>query len=305
MAMRLKKPAGEQTPDAPAPKPAPKPVAPKATVGGLSLPTQRKGVPTEIGEYTLFIYGHQKIGKTSFTAQFPKALHFFFEPSGTDYEIFAVEPANWKQFTDYLILLEREKTAGTLQYTTFIIDVVDLAYDMCLKHVCGLQGLLYPPTNDFGKTWKEIKETFRDVMIRLARLGGVVAVSHAKEVVVETRGGDEYTVIQPSCAKGVGDVLSKWCDLTGYYRPSAHGGRELCITPTAEYEAGNRMERRFKYTDGTQMESIDMGSSAAEGYANFMASFRNEMHRPAGEAVEAPKVSEATKKTGVKLGKKK
>lgn len=288
----------------------PAPTPPKKAgevVGGLSLPTERKGVPDGIGEYSLFIYGHQKIGKTSFTTQFDKALHFFFEPSGTDYEIFAVEPANWKQFKDYLILLERAKAAGTLEFKTFILDVVDLAYDMCLAHCCGLQGLTYPPTNDFGKTWKEIKTEFRDTMLRLARLGGVVCLSHAKEATIELRDGGEYTIYQPSCAKGVSEVLSKWADLTGYYRPNTTGGRELCITPTSEYEAGNRMERRFKFTDGSQIERIDMGSSAVEGFANFMRAFRNELDRPKVEAEEATQVSDkspVTKKTSIKLGKK-
>lgn len=268
----------------------------------MVLPTKKTELPSDLSSYTSFIFGHQKIGKTSFTAQFPDALHFFFEPSGTDYELYAVEPANWDEFIGYIDTLEAEKMLGTLKFKTFILDVVDLAYDMCLAHVCGKQGLDYPPLNDFGKTWKEIKTEFRDTMLRLARLGGIVVVSHVKETKIELRDGSEYTVYQPSCAKGCSEVLSKWADLTGYYRVGDNGERELCITPTSEYEAGNRMERRFKFTDGTQMHAIPMGSSATEAFGNFMKAFRNEMVRKVDASQQEPAKAPVPAKPKMKLG---
>ena len=257
----------------------------------LALPTQKTQLPTDMSEYTAFIYGHQKIGKTSLTAEFPEALHFFFEPSGKDYELYAVEPETWADFKGYIELLKKAKAEGELQFKTFVLDVVDLAYEKCLLHICGLQGLTYPPMNDFGRTWREIKDEFRNTMIDLARLGGIVCVSHAKEVDIETRGGAKYTVVQPSAPKGCVEVLSKWADLTGYYRSSEDGGRELCITPTPEYEAGNRMESRFKYKDGSQIKAIPMGDSSKEAYENFLSAFRNELEAPKddGEASEPTK----------------
>lgn len=269
----------------------------------LSLPTEKKGLPTDISQYKLFVYGSQKIGKTSFTAQFPNALHFFFEPSGTDYELFCVEPQNWEQFVGYIELLEEKKVAGTLEFKTFIIDVVDLAYEACLKFVCGKQGLDYPPMNDFGQTWSAIKKEFREVMIRLARLGGIVCVSHAKDKDIETRKGSKYTVTAPTASNGCVEVLSKWCDLTALYRSSGDDSRELCITPSSEYEAGNRMESRFKHPDGSQIERIPMGASSKEAFANFMKAFRNELPKQDAPAKEAKKIPVPVKTGGVKLGR--
>lgn len=237
--------------------------------------------PTDLTQYKQFIFGHQKIGKTSLTAQYENALHFFFEPSGTDYELFAVEPKDWGQFVEYIDLLEEQKEAGTLEYKNFIVDVVDIAYDQCLAFVCGKQGLTYPPQNDFGRTWKDIKDEFRRQVIRLARLGGAIFVSHVKEKNIEQKNGMVYTRMEPSCAKGAFEVLSKWCDLTAYYRASDDGeGREIRISPTAEFEAGNRMDKRFKYSNGKPMDRIDMGSSAEEGMENLLSAFRNETVDP-------------------------
>lgn len=250
----------------------------------LSLPTQKSELPTTISQYSVFIYGHQKIGKTSFTTQFPNALHFFFEPSGTDYELYEVAPKNWKEFLNYISLLEKAFEDGEMEFETFILDVVDLAYEQCLKHYSGMQGLEYPPQGDFGQTWKEIKDGFRAAMLRLARLGGLVCISHVKEHSAETRSGMSYSVMKPSAMNGCNDVLSKWADLTGYYRSADNGGRELMITPTSEYEAGNRMEKRFKFTDGTQMDKIPMGSSAEDAYVNFMQAFNNQYEAPIVEA---------------------
>jgi len=129
-------------------------------------------------------------------------------------------------------------------------------------------------------------------MIRLARLGGIFVLSHVKETKIETRDGGEYTVFQPSCAKGAAEVLSKWADLTAFYRVADDGSRELCITPDIAFEAGNRMESRFKFTDGTQISAIPMGSSAKEAHANFMAAFHNKMERKADAQPTTPKTSE-------------
>tara|TARA_R110001592_G_scaffold265951_2_gene531560 strand:- start:876 stop:1703 length:828 start_codon:yes stop_codon:yes gene_type:complete len=266
----------------------------------LILPTKKSEIPTSISQYSVFIYGQQKIGKTSLTSKFPKALHFFFEPSGTDYELFEVAPKNWDEFLQYISLLEKQEEAGELQFETFILDVVDLAYEMCLKHHSGLQGLDYPPKNDFGQTWKEIKDGFRAALIRLARIGGIVCVSHHKEVVIETRGGIEYSMMKPSAPNGCVDVLSKWADLTAYYRVAEGGGRELCITPSDEYEAGNRMESRFKYKKTkTQVTAIPMGESSDESFENFMLAFNNELLAPkiVDSAENKPKIKLKAKGT--------
>lgn len=264
----------------------------------VSLPQKKTKPPQALSAYKLFIYGHQKIGKTSLTAQFEDALHFFFEPSGTDYELFAVSPKSWEEFKDYITLLEEAQEADTLQYKNFVVDVVDLAYEMCLKSVCAESGHDYPPMNDFGKTWSRIKVEFRDAMIRLANLGGFIGVSHAKVVSIEGRKGVSYDRIVPTSPNGATEILARWTDLTGYYTTTDDGlSRQLFITPSPNFEAGNRMETRFKHEDGTPIEAIPMGSSAQEAYANLMRAFLNELPKPKADEETKEEPKKTTKKS--------
>lgn len=264
----------------------------------LPLPTAKTKPPKDLSGYSVFLYGKQKTGKTSLTAQFPNTLHFFFEPSGTDYELYAVEPQSWEQFVSVIDQLANEEH----EFKTFVLDVVDLAYEMCLKHICGLQGLDYPPNNDFGKTWKAIKDEFRSQMQRLAFLGGLVCVSHAKEKKVESRKRD-YDLITPTAPNGCTETLSKWADLTAYYEVADNGERVLHIAPSVEFEAGNRMETRFRdKKTGEPLAFVPMGKSSKEAFTNFMKAFNNELEvtlpSDSEEEDEAPTKPKVVKKFG-------
>jgi hypothetical protein len=249
----------------------------------FSLPSEKKKPAQNLSDYAILVYGQQKIGKTSLTSKFENALHFFFEPSGTDYELFAIEPASWGDFKKAVKALQTTEH----QFKNFVIDVVDLAYAMCLKEVSQkLNGTDYPPQGDYGKTWNAVKAEFRDTLIELRRLGGVILVSHALEEKVEVRGGRDYTIIKPSAPKQCYDVVSKWVDLTGFYHISDDGSRHLAITPDKLWDAGSRMETRFKYKDGTPMPSIPMGTSANEAFKNFKLAFENSTEKP--KVVEKP-----------------
>lgn len=238
----------------------------------MTLPTTKTTPPKDISSYSIFLYGKQKTGKTSFTAQFENALHFFFEPSGTDYELYAVEPRTWDEFTGYIDALEKSEH----EFKTFVVDVVDLAYEMCSAYVCKKNGVTSLGEIPWGQGWTEAKTEFRNTMQRLAFLGGLVCVSHAKEQKVESRKGD-YDVICPTAANGCKETLSKWADLTAYYAVEAED-RKLYITPSVEFEAGNRMESRFKDPKtGEPLQFIPMGKSAKEAFKNFMLAFKNQL----------------------------
>lgn len=257
----------------------------------VSLPTARTELPTELSGYVIFIYGQQKIGKTSLTTKAPKTLHFFFEPSGKDYEIFARDINSWEEFVAYIDLLE----TGEHDFENFAIDIVDLCYEMCYKYICNKGGVEHPPANDFGAMWGDIKKEFRNQMIRLAKCGGVFLISHANVRDMKTRGEPEgYQYITPSISGAGAGVIGKWADLTGVYFIDDEGNRVLGITPTKEYEAGNRMEKRFKYTDGTPMEKIPMGNSPDEAWGNFQKAFKNEFEAPKKSKQKPKKETEET-----------
>jgi hypothetical protein len=175
---------------------------------------------------------------------------------------------------------------------------------MCLKGICARIGVDDPgQAGDYGKTWRDVKDEFRNTMIRLARLGGLVCVSHAKEKRIESRKQD-YDVITSTAPAGCIDTLSKFADLTAYYEVIEDGSRRLNITPSVEYEAGNRMETRFKDAEtGKPLPYIPMGNSAVEAYELFMLAFNNELKLSDFELPEKEEQSEP-KKSAVGFKKK-
>jgi hypothetical protein len=244
----------------------------------VSLPTTGNVPPEKIEDYSLYIFGQHKIGKTSFTTMFKKALHLFYEPGGKDYAgIMHREPNNWKEFLSYVDLLEKDSAQATPQFSTVILDPVDLCYRDCLLHVCKtMHGSDYPPTNDFGKTWNKIGEEFRKAIYRLAKVKGVIFVSHAKEVTITKSDDSTYDLIRPTAANKAHEILSKFCDLTGYMYMDKYGSRVMRILPDQHIEAGNRFSNHFRYKNSdVPISEIDLGTSKEHAYNNFVDAFSN------------------------------
>jgi hypothetical protein len=97
-----------------------------------------------------------------------------------------------------------------------------MAYEMCLDWVCRERGIEYPGQDasgqeDFGKSWKAVKQEFTEQIHRLSQAGlGIGFVSHAKEVEIKTRFGDRYTRIFPSMGNQARTVIEALVDFFLY-----------------------------------------------------------------------------------------
>lgn len=142
-------------------------------------------------ELTKLVYAEPGVGKTTFCAQDPGAFFIATEP-GHDfvktgvYRAFrwGVDPTGKDtraNFQDVVRALWEAKSSGKLKelgYKTAVVDIVDNLASMCLDHVCAMKGIAYPPENDFGKTWKEIRVEWETWMRRLMDLVNVTFVTH-------------------------------------------------------------------------------------------------------------------------------
>lgn len=254
----------------------------------VKLPTQKTTPPSSIESYTLFIYGLQKIGKTSFTMQFQDVLHFMFEPSAKDYSVYEVVPESWDEFKGYVNLLKEEKKAGTLKFKTFALDTIDLCYQLCARWVCDNNGVDHLSQGAYGALYEQCNTEFRDTMIALSRLGGFIALSHSKDKEIELKNGGKYQMTVPSSANGCSLVMAKFCDVIGHYHIGKDGKRYLQIRPNNEAEAGNRLESKFHYSNGDPIMDIPMGESAVEAYKNFNLAFNSKLDKPKKEITQSP-----------------
>lgn len=168
------------------------------------------------------MYGREKIGKTTFFASYPDALFLSTEPGTKGQRIFEYNAEdggckNWK-----LIRAAVDQLEKTDRFKAVVFDTVDRAYDMCLDYVCEERNIEYPGQDeygqeDFGKSWRAVKQEFLGIVHRILQTGrGVCFTSHAKETLVRSKSGDRYTRIFPSMGNQARAVVEALVDLFFY-----------------------------------------------------------------------------------------
>ena len=212
-------------------KAAPKKAAPKRKAASpqrpgkptFSLPDKPKKIEEDIRRYMFLIYGREGIGKTSAFATFPDALFLSTEPGSKGLEIFDFNEENggvtdWGVMRAAVDLLESDKK----RFKNVIIDTADRAYDMCLDWVCKAKGIEYPGRSsdgkeDFGKSWRAVKQEFISVIHRIAKTGrGIGFVSHRSEEKLQGRTGRAFTSLIPSMSGQARKVVEALVDYAFY-----------------------------------------------------------------------------------------
>lgn len=126
---------------------------------------------------------------------------------------------------------------------------------------------------------------------------GLVFISHDTEREIETRDGRKIDRVQPTMSKQALGVIESLVDLIIAYQ---YDGRERVakICGAESIVAGCRLEHRFLAKDGERVESIPMGDSPAESFANFLRAFNNKQETSGAEepAEKPPSKTEPAKK---------
>jgi len=240
----------------------------------IKLPTKKSEIERDLSRYTIFLYGREKIGKTSLAAQFPDAVFLMCEPGAKSLSIYRVDINSWTDFLEAVKLLK-----DSAQFKTVVIDTVDLAFKYCEDYMCKKLVIDHPSDEAFGKGYNLIRDEFHRCISTLEKIGrGVVLISHAKEQDVKRLKGDSFS-ISPTLSKQGRSVIEPMVDIWGYYGYDG-ATRTLQIRGNEEVNAGCRLTQNF-----VGVETIPMGGSAEQAYANFIAAFETTKK---GEAPAAP-----------------
>lgn len=234
-------------------------------VGTLQLPTEKSAVKGSLQDYVILMYGEKKIGKTTFAARFPNAIFLMFEPGGKSLALYQEQMESWTKFVKYVTLLE--SSAGD-EYSTIIIDTVDIAYDMCFDYMCKKMAITHPTDeNDYGKSWGLIEKEFKFQMNKLLNLGkGVIFISHAKEQEIKTRLQGTFTRVVPTVPTQAARYFTGTADILAYY--GYYGDdRYLVIKGNDNIQAGCRLEHNFLLKE-PQLE-ITTENVIPDEYVNF------------------------------------
>lgn len=254
----------------------------------IALPTQRSKPETKLSAYSILLYGQEKIGKTSFTAQFPKPLHLMFEPGGKSLELYKEDIKDWAHFRKLLPAIEHDKT-----FENVVVDTADVAYIMNERWVCEANGVTDIQDMEFGKGWRKNALEFHTCVRRLIKTGkGVIFTSHVSEKQFKRRGGESTDRIVPSMSKQAREILEPIVDIWTYYRYTPGGGREFVIRGDEEISAGVRTKGHF-----VGIDKIPAGRSEEEAYHNFLNAFNN---RLTGTGMVDPKLKKSQFKFNIK-----
>lgn len=155
------------------------------------IKNEMKTVPP-LNELILLVFGSPGSGKTKLCDGMPGVLFIATEP-GHEFTRSDVFKCNsWDSFIELVKHLKEEKARKQpSQYTTFVIDIVDNLASFCRDYVCHQRKLAYPPQNDYGKTWAEIAQMWKNGISALYEYGNIIFISHCttKETDIEDENG--------------------------------------------------------------------------------------------------------------------
>lgn len=178
--------------------------------------------PTEIsrdlkGKY-LMLYGKQKVGKTSFAVQAPRALVMAFELGGNALSGINLVPIpKWSDFKSYLSQLRRANIRD--KFDTIVIDTVSIAWSLCEKYICQQAEVNELREIPWGQGWNRVKEEFQEALREITMLGyGLILICHSKEKQSEYTDGEGNAIVavEPDLPKNAYNICNAICDIIGY-----------------------------------------------------------------------------------------
>lgn len=216
-----------------------------------ALPTGPTRTPFDPERLTALLYGHPKIGRTTFCAQIPSALFIATEPGQAHVTCAKVDVASWADFLDACKLIK----AGGHPYRTIVIDVVDKLWEMCAASICAKNNVTHESDLSYGKGTSLITAEFQRTISFLCQLGyGVWFVSHVEQREFDTQTGKVQMWV-PGMARKCFQVVNRIVDVVAFAdieremvdRVKEPGAvnvelhrRVLRLTPGKYHVAGNR-----------------------------------------------------------------
>lgn len=255
----------------------------------LSLPSDPNIPSDSIFDYCWCLFGAKGVGKTSLAAQFRKqgkpALIFQWEFRRKGLNVFQIpkqdEPAlDWPTYTAYIDLLVENRNT----FPTVVIDTIDRCYVACMEHVCHEAGVQHPnDMRDYGALWAKVKREFDSTQFKLLDAGiCVIYISHDRKQQVQTKLGEEYELVIPTCQGIAWEHMKAVCDFAfyyGYHRQKrilvCRGGEEIWSGCGADLAGG---AARFIDPDTKKpLAYFHAGNSAQDAYNNLVKAFHNQL----------------------------
>lgn len=213
------------------------------------IPTEPTEAKEALEDYTIFLYGTPKIGKSTFASKFNKPLFLATEAGLKSLKVHQVEIKDemvngrkrlaWVKFVETLEELEQ----NTHGHRTLVIDTVDNLAEYCADYIYAKHGIEYASDLEWGKGWKLIKSEGSRRIKKLMGLGlGCIFISHSEEREIKNKRGDSFTKVTHTCPRNFKHMLQALADII-LFATMEGGCRVLKTKETEEYVAGDRTGR--------------------------------------------------------------
>ena len=235
-----------------------------------------------------FLYGPEKIGKTSLAAYLPSPVFIQVKgETGLETLIDAGQlpptahlPGEVTSWTDLLAAVDY-LSQSEHDYKTLVLDGMDSGQKLCFEDVRmvsfdGDEGkfMAYHKGYDMSpNTWKELLVALDD--LRLSRKMAVVMIAHARVSKKKNPSGEDWTHYTPNLHEKLWEPTAAWADAIFFLnfetivsddgKGKATKSRIIYTEPDATYVAGNR----FGLCD-----EIECGESGKEACKNLAAALK-------------------------------
>lgn len=156
------------------------------------LPKERSVPKQNLSEYTIFAYGHVKVGKTTWASGFPNGLFLASEAGHNALSVYKVDIDSWETFLDVC----KELATGKHSFKNVILDTIDNIWELCRQYVCAKNKVSHESEMSYGRGYALIMSEFSRVLNKLAMLPlGLVIISHAEVLELQTRTGVRHKIV--------------------------------------------------------------------------------------------------------------
>lgn len=208
----------------------------------MLLPTEKTQPKQNLEDYSILLYGHPKIGKSTFCSQMDQPLFLATEPGLKALSVYEVQIPDWPTFLNACA----EIAKGEHSFKTIVIDTIDNLWTACAEYVRDKMGIQHESDLGYGKGWTLVRNEFSRAIRKLSFLPyGLVMTSHAELSQVKTRTA-EITKAVPTVPKTGRGFIIGLVDIILYAESVETNEGEVRVIrtkPSEKWEAGDRTKR--------------------------------------------------------------
>lgn len=234
-----------------------------------SLEIESSDIVTDIAQYSMWIHGRPKGGKTSLAAKFADPVFLLTEKGTKAQKVNAIKLFD-KPWESYLEALDVVRDSS---HETVVVDVLEKGLDRCFRHYSEEMQIESPEGNE----WNLLRDPFINWVLEILNMDdkGCILISHSTNKEIKTTLGEKTDNYHPALTGKPLSQIEGEVDII-MYLGYVNEHRVLQILGDEYVMAGHRVEHGFRDTEGNAVKYIPAGASSSEAYENFLRAFENE-----------------------------